>query len=50
MHVLFVEIVNDDDSRVIIAMLDSISSLGEVMGGGLEYSNLYPLIDDVMQN
>ncbi len=31
-------------------MLDSLSSLGEVMGGGMEYTNLFPILEDVMQN
>lgn len=44
------EIVNDDDSEVIITMLDSLSSLGEAMGGGNEYANLLPLIEEVLQN
>ena len=31
-------------------MLDSLVSLGESMGGGLEYTYLLPLIEEVLQN
>jgi hypothetical protein len=44
------EIANDDSSNVIMAMLDAVGSLGEVMGGGLEYTHLFPLLEELMQN
>lgn len=30
----YIEIANDDDSKVILTLLDSIGILGEIMGGG----------------
>ena len=47
---LILEITVDEDSKVIITMLDHLQELGEVMGGGIEYTHLFPLLEEVMQN
>jgi hypothetical protein len=35
---------------VIIALVESLQSLGEIMGGGAEYTYLFPLLEEVMQH
>lgn len=49
-HHLTVEITVDDDSNVIMAMLENLIELGEIMGGDHEYTNFFPLMEEVMQN